>query len=160
MTTQQKSLPRPSDKWIPWYIALGFIVMLTPLAPMAYLSVHTMPGVVTDKAYEEGIAYNKAIAAGTQEKTLGWRGDIGFADNTVSYTLTDAQGNPVNEATVHVWLIRPVQGGMDQNLNLKAEGNGRYSAAVTLPARGVWDIRVSATKQNTNFQSEKRIVLP
>ena len=163
MTPTHKSLPRPADKWIPWYLALGFIVMLTPLAPMAYYSVHTMPGVVTDKAYEEGLAYNKAIASGTQQASLGWKGDITVdaptTDTVVRYRLSDAQGKPIDNASVHVWLVRPVQGGIDRNGDMKAEGGGRYSAAIALPARGVWDVRVSATKKDANFQSEQRVVL-
>jgi len=164
MTPKPKSGPRPSDKWIPWYIALGFIVMLTPLAPMAYYAVHTLPGVVTDKAYEEGIAYNKSIAAGVQEKTLGWHGEIALeapaAEANITYILLDAQSAPVSDAAVHVWLVRPVQGGMDRDFDMKPEGNGHYSVTAPLPSHGVWDIRVSATKQNANFQTEKRVVLP
>jgi nitrogen fixation protein FixH len=140
--------------------------MLLPLAPMAYLSVHTLPGVVTDKAYEEGIAYNKAIAAGAQEQALGWHGDIALeyamptSTGIILYTLTDAKGKPVGDASVHAWLVRPVQGGMDRDRDMTSQGDGRYRATFDIPARGVWDVRISATRDNVNFQSERRIVLP
>ena len=165
MSIAQKKGPRPSDKWIPLYLTLGFITLLAPLAPMAYFAVHTLPGVVTDKAYEEGLAYNKAIAAGTQQKALGWQGELS-CDSTApngtkaSYVLRDAQGNPVDQAAVRLWMVRPVQGGMDRNLEMIAQGDGRYEATIPLPARGVWDLRVSATLQDKNFQTEKRVVLP
>ena len=158
------SLPRPSDKWIPWYLVIGFVVMLLPLAPMGYYAVHTLPGVVTDKAYEEGLAYNKSIAAGAQAKGLGWNSELTVDADSVNpvvhYALRDKLNRPVDDAEVHLWMIRPVQGNMDRDLEMRPLGNGAYIATITLPARGVWDIRISSTKQALNFQTEKRIVLP
>jgi nitrogen fixation protein FixH len=162
----KKSVPRPSDKWVPYVLIGSFFVLLLPLAPMAYYAVHTLPGVVTENAYEKGIAYNKQIAAGSRAQALGWQGEITLeaapqsAEATVAYVLRDAQGQAISDAVVHVWLVRPAQGGMDSNFAMQAVGNGHYSAAVKLPEHGVWDVRVSATRAEENYQAEKRIVVP
>ncbi len=158
------SLPRPSDKWIPWWIALGFVVLISPVVPLAYIAIHTLPGTVSDKAYENGIAYNKSIAAGVKAAALGWTGVITYdqpAEGQIAfhYRLQDTKGDAVEGASVHLFLVRPVQKGMDRKATLQAEAGGNYSTTLDLPATGVWDVHVSATRGNENFQSIQRIVV-
>lgn len=161
-----KGGPRPSDKWIPWYLAAFFIVMISVLIPMGYFAVHTMPGVVTDNAYEKGLAYNKAIAAGGAQAALGWKGQITLdvigtsSSAKIGYTLHDATGNTIDDAVVHAWLVRPSVGGMDRDVALAAQGKGIYTNTVDLPAHGLWDLRVSATRKDQNFQTNQRVVVP
>jgi nitrogen fixation protein FixH len=161
----KKSGPRPSDKWIPWYFVAFFIVLVSVLVPMVYLAVHTLPGTVTNNAYEQGLAYNKAIAKGVQQEALGWKGDVTLevaqgADTVVTYSLRDANGLPISDADVHLWLVRPAQSGMDRNMVMTAKGDGSYTASVALPAHGQWDVRISALRQGQEFQTQKRMVVP
>jgi len=166
MTASTKiSGPRPSDKWIPWYFVAFFVALISVLAPMAYFAVHTLPGTVTDNAYEKGLAYNKAIAAGEQQAALGWRGDVTIEPTGVSgeaharYTLRDAQSKAITDAQVSLWLVRPTIDKMDQKVDLVSDGDA-YAATVKMPASGVWDAQVSATKDGKNYQISKRVVLP
>ena len=157
--------PRPSDKWIPYYLALAYFFLLLPLAPMVYYAVHTMPGVVTEHSFEKGVAYNKSIQAGLEQQALGWKAEVTLeatAPTTakVALVLHDKMGAEVNDAVVHVWLVRPAQKGLDHDKDMLAQGQGQYSAEVDLPMHGVWDVRVSATKQGQNFQTQQRVIVP
>lgn len=159
------SLPRPSDRWIPWYFAAFFVSLILVLVPMCVIAVRTNTGLVTEGAYEKGLAYNKAIRAEERQEALRWRSELAIsAPSTdraqVDFRLTDADGKPLDGAEVVLWLVRPTQAGKDQRAELKALSGGRYSAELTLPAPGLWEARVSATANGQNYQTVKRVVLP
>ena len=159
------SLPRPSDRWIPWYIAAFFVVLVSVLVPMAVIAVRTNTGVVTDGAYEKGLAYNKAIEASEQQARLGWKGAITViptSDNKVSasFDLQDESGKDIDDAVVKLYLVRPTQAGSDQQIDMKFEGKGHYTAEATLSAKGLWDARIGAMVKDKNFQVTKRIIIP
>ena len=156
--------PRPSDKWIPLYLIGGFLLLLLPLGPMAYYAIHTLPGVVTDNAYEKGLAYNAAIEAGSKAAALGWSGAITTSQDKdgktrVVFVLRDKNGNPLNDAKAHVYAVRPTTSGLDKDTDMQVKGNGRYEANLALAERGVWDLRVSATRGTDNYQTDTRGVL-
>ena len=52
---QREPLPRPSDKWIPWYIAGFFILLTVILVPMCLIAARTYTGEVTEHAYENPV---------------------------------------------------------------------------------------------------------
>jgi len=161
---QAPSLPRPSDKWIPWYFFAFFLVLISILVPMCVLAVRTNSGVVTENSYEKGLAYNRSIAASAEQKTLGWKSDLSVTKENdmtrVTFSLTDATGAPLDQADVKLVFVRPAQKGMDRDLTLRWVSKGHYSAEVTLPATGVWDVYSSATLAGHNYQSAQRLTLP
>jgi len=156
--------PRPSDRWIPWYFFGFFVLLVLVLVPMCVIAVRTNTGTVTDNPYEKGLAYNKSIAADAQQKSLNWHGNLTLiADEGklhIDFLLNDAAGKPLDKADVAVWLVRPTQGGMDQKLVMKPEGDGDYHVEIPVPQSGQWEARVSATLDGQNYQASKRVVLP
>lgn len=161
---QPQSTPRPSDRWIPWYIAAFFVVLTLTLVPMCIIAVRTNTGVVTENAYEKGIAYNKIIQAEEQQDSLKWQGGLSVTPASgkamMDFRLKDASGKPLDKAAVKLWLVRPAQGGMDQQATMQDHGDGAYQAEIQLPQRGLWEARVSATLDGHNYQVVKRIVIP
>jgi nitrogen fixation protein FixH len=161
---QTQSVPKPSDRWIPWYFAAFFVALTAVLVPMCIIAVHTGSGSVTDNAYEKGLAYNKAIRAAEEQNTLNWRGALTVTPIDgrlfVQFNLANATGKPLNGAEVKFWLVRPTQAGKDQSVVLASQNNGRYTGEVTLPVHGSWEARVSATVDGHNYQTVKRMVLP
>jgi len=162
---QAPSLPKPSDRWIPWYFVAFFAALVSVLVPMCVIAVRTNTGVVTEGAYEKGLAYNKAIKAEEQQDALKWRGEVIVApisggEVQADFALADADGKPLDGADVKIWLVRPTQAGLDQSAAMIAQSGGHYGAALPLPARGLWEARVSATANGHNYQTAKRVVLP
>jgi nitrogen fixation protein FixH len=159
------SQPRPSDRWIPWYIVAFFVALVSTLVPMAVIAVRTNTGLVTTGAYEKGLAYNKNIHAEEQQDALKWRSELTVAPSSggkvqADFALNDAEGRPLEGADVKLWLVRPTQAGSDQNVSMQARSAGHYSAELILPAHGLWEARVSATLGGKNYQVVKRVVLP
>ena len=157
--------PRPSDKWIPWYIVGFFIALVSVLVPMCIIAVRTHTGVVTDGAYEKGLAYNKNIAAEEQQESLKWHGDVSITPLPegkiqAEFTLLGSNNKAIDDAEVKLWLVRPTQAGQDQNVAMTKQGNGHYVVVTHMPNNGQWEARVSATYNNQNYQITKRFVVP
>ena len=158
------SMPRPSDRWIPWYFVMFFAVVFTVLGGMVYVALHTYTGVTTQNPYEKGLAYNKAIQAEAQQEALGWRGDLQAMSGAtgaaiISFSLNDAAGKPIENSEVKLTMVRPTQAGIDQTATMQAAAGGHYTATLKLPASGLWEARVSVVAQDHNYQMTKRIVL-
>lgn len=161
---QIPSLPRPSDRWIPWYFVAFFILLISILVPMGIIAVRTNTGLVTESAYNKGLAYNASIRAEEAQKALGWHGDLTItpAGNKIhaDYLLSNSEGKPLNGANAKLWFVRPTQAGMDQNFTLHPNPDGHYVTEIALPAHGLWEARVSVTIDNQNYQTIKRVVIP
>lgn len=151
---------RPSDRFIPWYFVLFFVVLTVVFAGFAYIARSTHPGLVTEKAYDKGLKYNNVIARAEAQEKLGWTStlttkfDNGHA--VVSLSLKDAKGQPLESAQVSLWFIRPVQAGMDVKEAMQPASKGVYAGRAVLPARGLWDVRIEAVKGDARYQTSKR----
>jgi nitrogen fixation protein FixH len=148
------------DRLIPWYIVAFFVVVAILDGIFVYLATSTHTGVVTERAYDKGIAYNETVAAAEAQKALGWQGDITLAaDRTLTFSLLGAEGQPLSGATVKAEFMRPTQAGMDFAVELSETAAGQYSASVDFPAEGLWDVRVFALEGEQDFQHHQRLVV-
>lgn len=155
---------KASDKFIPWYIVLFFVVQTVLFGWFAYLAHKSYTGVVFDDAYKKGLNYNHVIAEVDEQEKLGWRMEIDAKRDAggraaVVVSLRDKDGNAISDAGVKLWLIRPVQDGMDQHLMLQSSGSGLYRGAASLPAPGLWELRAEAEKDGHRFQFSRRAEL-
>ncbi len=159
----EMSGPRPSDRFIPWYIVGFFVVLTMVLGTLVWIAEQNFPGTVTDKPYERGLAYNRTLQAAAAEQAMGWHGKVTLqpvADGyRVRYELHGADGLPLPAATVQCWLYRPSNSKLDQKFALTVQPDGSYAAPVTLPAKGVWEIRLAANAGGHDFQQSERIVV-
>ena len=140
-------------------ILVGFFaVMLAANAAMVATAFSSWTGLATNRAYERGRAYNRTLEAQRAQDALGWQGAVALEAGRVRVTLADAQGAPLDGAHVTVLLVRPVEAGRDVELNLGAEGGGRYAAPVAL-APGQWEARVEAAMAGALWRTRARLVV-
>ncbi|MER2520797.1 MAG: FixH family protein [Bdellovibrionales bacterium] len=154
-----------SCRWVPWSIAGAFALLTAVLGLMTYLSIHDFPGLWTEHAYEKGLAYNAALKAASAQDALGWKGELTATPEqdrqiAVNFKLTASEAKPIEGAQVKLWFVRPASAAMDREIALKPLENGHYAASATLPASGVWDLKVSAVYAGQNYQLTKRIMVP
>lgn len=150
---------QPRDRLIPWYFVAFFIVIAAVDGVMVTLAVRTQTGVVTDHAYERGLAYNQVVTAADAQAQLNWKGDIRFQPQAerkgaLTFSLRDEKGNTIKPETLKAKFSRPTQAGMDFTVQLKD-----VPADVEFPAAGLWEIRIYATYKDHAFQQAVRIVV-
>lgn len=150
---------RKSDKYIPWLFVLFFAVIAVVDGFFVTMAVRTHTGVVTDRPYERGLAYNETLAAARAQKDMGWRGTIVLDGGDVVFTLKDEQGKPIDNADVAMQMTRPIPAGYDFDVPMHGEGQGRYRASVTFPLIGQWEARAFATWRDQQYQSATMLMV-
>lgn len=156
MADAQIRQKRPDGWWYPWIFVAGFAIVLVVNATMIFFATTTFNGLETADPYEKGVAYNKEIAAADAQAALGWSGEFIVADvrpaaeegrqATVRFRVLAKDGSPVDGLTVTAELRRPTKAGMDQKVDLLPAAPGEYSAVVTVPLAGLWDVRVVSSR--------------
>lgn len=150
--------PRPSDRFIPWYIVAFFVAQAMLFAWFTYVAKATYTGLVTEQAYEKGLAYNSIIEKAGAQAALGLNSKIEYGSGQVVFLLRDRDGRPVNGAKVTGILFRPVHDGMDVSFEMK-EDNGAYRTAISPPEKGLWEVRLRAATAQGEYQASQRIVV-
>lgn len=153
------------DKNVAWFF-IGFFVFLSVLlGSFAWIAIKTDRGVITTRAYQDGIAYNQTIEKQRAVDALGWHSELkiekapgGPAQARV--LLTDKSGKAVTGAQVRLTLIRPTQGGHDAVVELKETAPGTYTGSTPLAYEGLWEAHISAIAGKNEYQADQRVTLP
>lgn len=162
--TEETVNPKPIDKWIPWFFVMFFAAIAAIDGVMVTIAVKTQPGVVTEHAYEKGLAYDQIIAAAAVQEELGWHAVLALHEGKeaqiLSFTLSDAENVALRGAQVSARITRPVQDGFDFNLALAEDGAGAYAVPVSFPLPGQWHVRVYVEWQDQQYQHSQTVIVP
>lgn len=157
--------PRPAPRWsrfIPWIFVGGFAIVVAVNGTLIYFAQSSFSGLDTEHAYERGLDYNRALEAAAAQDEVGWQGRITLAEaddgrHELAVQFADKQAMPIDSLSVEAHLRRPSNAGMDLSVPLQRQGNGRYAAAITLPAPGQWDVRIVARDGALSWQGSWRL---
>jgi len=149
-----------SDRMIPWMIVGFFVVVAAVNVVFISLAISSHSGVVVDKAYQRGLAYNDVIKAAEAQDTLGWSVDVLLTVDRLQAVLTDASGQPIEDALVTARLQRPVKDSWDQKVDLAAGEGGLYSAAFDPIKGGQWTVKVDIVWKQQSYHYQDRFLIP
>ena len=126
------------------------------------LAIKTMPGVVTEHAYEKGLAYNQTLEAAQEQEKTGLQGTTTYKDGVLSFSFKHKKnGAPVSGAKVTAKIIRPVTEGHGMDAALLEEGkSGVYMARIALPMQGLWEVKVFSEWQGQSFATSTQLSIP
>lgn len=150
------------------HVLAGFLaffgLIFAANAVFVYFALNSWTGLETAKHYQEGLAYNRILAADDSQAALGWRARVDVenaADGRVRVVLylEDKRGTPLEGAVVRSEIIRPTHEGYDLSARLLPLGNGRYGAEIALPLAGQWDVRVAAHADGRRYLLQDRVVI-
>ncbi|MBB6254317.1 FixH family protein [Nitrospirillum iridis] len=144
-----RARPKVKRSLIPWIFVGGMAVVIVVNGILIYFALHSWTGIVTAKPYERGIEYNKVLQAQAQQDALGWAFDadiepVAGHDSVLTVRVADRDGAPLDGMTLTGRLVRPIDVMPDVPLLFTPVGNGRYTATVTLPKHGQWDLKLKA----------------
>lgn len=150
--------------WVPWMFVLAFLVVGAVNAVFVYLAIHSHTGLVTEQAYEKGLAFNQTLAKAEAMQALGWNFSVELtSEDILSVRLVDKSGNPIQKAQVKGRMVRPVKSGYDYEINLaeqmKVGESGVYQALLRPPLRGSWTVHLVATQNGQSFEKSEALVL-
>lgn len=141
----QKSLSTPeASRRYGRFVLLCFVVFfgLIFVANIFLVStaLKTHKGVVSENAYQEGLDYNKTIAAYEQQKLLGWHITPSVRKDLLAITVKNAQNKPITKAQVRAFVTRGDQKQFDQKITLSEKTQGIYQTDFQFAAKGKWTI--------------------
>jgi nitrogen fixation protein FixH len=159
MNPTSSSIEQQRGKYVPWVIAAFFVSFIVPLFGFVWIAFTHMPSEVTSNAYQKGLSYNQTLEKAAAQKTLGWKGEITLTGSTLRFLLKDAHNQPISGAKIDGWLVRPSEQALDRSVTLKETEKGLYQAEVELPAKGLWDARITALSQDKQFQTTNTLTV-
>lgn len=159
-TSERRMTGRTVLAWLGGF----FFVMLVANIFFVYFALSSFPGVVTDRAYEAGQAYNGEIAASRAQGELNWSVSGEVTHNSdgiarIEVSALDAAGNPLTGLSVEATLQRPASPEPARKLMLSEGELGRYAAEAEEIAPGRWILQLDAKsgKDGEAFRSQNRI---
>jgi nitrogen fixation protein FixH len=162
-----KRSPFGNYRWIPWAIGACFVVVVVANGGLVYYALASWPGLTTDHAYSDGLAYNRVIDESEKEAKLGWSLTVDFVSDrkgTSSGRLVvqakDKAGAPIDGLSLQAELVRPVEAMREIPLAFEAKEGGRYAASLTLPRAGQWDVYLVARLGQVVYHTGRRILVP
>lgn len=130
-------------------LVLLFAVFCSVDAFFVYKALTTHTGVISEHAYEEGLAYNQYIEQAREQDQLYTV--ISYDDGTVSLQVRDHGKQPLDDAKASLSFVRPVHGHYDFSVDLVNSGAGLYTSRVDMPLKGLWSAKV-----NIEWQKEQQ----
>lgn len=151
--------------WIPAVFVGAMLLVIAVNIVMVFFATSTFPGLDTDKAYVQGLAYNETLKEAAASEALGWQAKAEIAEGgDLILSLQNAEGQPVTGMDLRGQMVRTATTSMDRVITFTpAMGQpGRYLAALDLPANGLWELRVAGTVTATGvvWQWNDRIMVP
>jgi nitrogen fixation protein FixH len=123
---------------------------------MAYFANSTWSGLVVANGFVASQSFDKDLAKSRAQAALGWTVDLKHDANSISLSLTDKDGTPIDGLTITGDLERTVTDAEDQALTFTNLGGGIYSAPATL-APGLWEVELDA-RGNAAISDYRKII--
>ena len=150
MSRALPSATRPiTGKMVLIWIVAFFAVIVAVNLTFVYFALDSWPGLTTQKAYEEGIAYNQTLEGAARQDAMGWRSHVVLGAATpkgtrmLTLTMTGPDGVLAGLAA-QARLTRPLGEGLTVDVTLAEDRPGLYAALLRLPALGRWQAEVTA----------------
>lgn len=160
MNPTSSSIDPNRGKNLPWLIAAFFASFVLLLMGFGWLAFANKPSEVTENAYQKGLQYNQVLTKETQQRDEGWKTKIVLDDSYLRFRLRDAENTEASGAKVEAWLVRPSSQSMDQRFAMQEIGSGIYEARVNFPAKGLWEVHVTADYKGSQIQASQNFTVP
>ncbi len=164
--TQPRAERKITGRTVLFWMIGFFTVIFIANAIFLHLALSSFPGVVTETAYEDGLAYNDAIAASRAQAARDWSvsGALERAGETaarVEVVARDAGDAPLSGLAVTATLRRPASPEAPLVVVLQEGESGRYQAMVKDLAAGNWilDLEALGGQDGAAFKSRNRLYL-
>jgi nitrogen fixation protein FixH len=152
--------PRSAWRLFPWLVAAGMGIVVAVNAGMIYAALASFPGKASDGDFALSNRYDAVLDAAQREAALGW--DLqARTDDTgrAVVVLLDRNGSPLRGATLAGAATRPLGALETQPLVFQETVAGSYEANMALPARGQWELSLSASADGHDMEMTRRVIV-
>lgn len=148
---------------IGWVIAVLFVVGVNVV--FITTAFMTSPGLVEEDYYEKGRDHEKNFQKKmTAHQRLGWEMSLNPVAKPMmgkpvqySFSVVDKSGLPVKGLDAKLLMYRPSDAKADFTLAMEELGPGLYTAAVTFPLKGIWEVTAKASQGEEYLKLTQRL---
>lgn len=142
--------------------ALLIIVVLIAIAAVAgtiIVGMNTFDGTVTEKPYEQGLAYD---AVRKEREASVWHVDITnpffrVGRNDLIISVTDRDGKRLSDIDISLTISRPSSAAYDRTYKTAQTEEGQFKAETDLSLYGYWDAKIHVASEGKHMTFEKQI---
>lgn len=164
MIISQDNKQAMRNPWVLGWLALLITVILVNVIFIVTAFI-TSPGLVDEGYYEKGRDVEKNFQQKMEARNrLGWDIRLQSPEQVVigksgnySVNIVDKVGMPVQEAQVILEAYRPSDAAADIKIPMEAISKGVYQAQLTLPLKGIWDLKVNVMQGEDELDIARRI---
>lgn len=138
MRIQPDTQPWYKEPW-PWLLMVGPFVVVVAGFITAWLAIRSNDGLVADDYYKQGLAINQQLQRDHKAGELGVQGDLMRSGTQLRVMLTGPEQLNL-PAKLNLRVAHPTRAGMDQSIELNAEGHGMYSGKLSTEISGRWHV--------------------
>lgn len=140
-----------------------FLIVFAVNGLMTYLALTSWGGLETEGAYRKGLAYNQEIKAAREQELSGWKINLDpvpiLLQDSLHVTLIKPKDSMI-PSLVKAYISRPATDKYDQTLILMPDTKKHFSAPLSLPFYGQWNINILVkTSDNITYSLNKRIYI-
>lgn len=164
MFISQNSKQAMRNPWVLGWLGLLITVVLVNVA-FIVTAFYTTPGLVDKDYYEKGRDVEKNFLKKKQmHARLGWETKLTLPDEvyvgqetSFSINVVDAAGMPLRGASARIQAYRPSDADADYITDMSAVADGVFQSRLSLPLKGIWDIRILVKQGEDEMEISRRI---
>ena len=146
-----------TGKKVFFYFLAFFVAVVLANAVFITQALESFTGVVSESAYEDGLAYDKTLLEAKEQKALGLKESLVYENGALVWTIKDNENVPVTGAKVTAQIIRPLETGHDYEIEFTESAQGVYRAPLNAPLPGAWTVKADAKWNTHNYQTVMEI---
>jgi hypothetical protein len=143
MLAGQAAQPWYKERW-PWILMAGPGVVIVAGVVTAWLAIKTSDGLVDDDYYKQGLTVNQTKHRDQKAASEGLQADVVRSGTLIRVYLSGKEGVNLPQKLM-LRIKHPTRSGLDQSVELLAEGAGFYAGKLTTEIAGRWHLTIEDT---------------
>lgn len=138
MQLQSDTQPWYKEPW-PWLLMAGPFVVVVAGFITAWLAIRSNDGLVADDYYKQGLAINQRLQRDQKAGELGIQAQV-LRSGAQMRVMMVGVGQAALPEKLTLRLSHPTRAGMDQVVDLVAEGHGLFNGKLSTDISGRWHV--------------------
>lgn len=138
MRLKTDTQPWYKEPW-PWLLMAGPFVVVIAGVITAWLAIRSNDGLVADDYYKQGLAINQQLRRDHKADELGIGGEM-MRSGEMLRVMLKADSGVIMPERLTLRVAHPTRAGMDQVVELLAEGNGMFIGKLNSDISGRWHV--------------------
>ncbi|WP_162914891.1 FixH family protein [Desertibaculum subflavum] len=153
---------RPPLFWVPWAFVAAFVVVIAVNGVLIAFATRTFSGLVVEKPYLKGLAYEATLRQEEAQAALGWSTTTAYraANREIAVRYLDKTGRALGDLQVVASIESPLRPESAVDVPLHYQGEGWYRAKVEFAHPGQREAAVTAAAGTRRHQLRFRFVVP